>query len=158
MLVHLCLLVVLVPALLVSGRPCDGPHTTHKVHHTHNPHTTRSHHPSHTTLHVHTTRSPARPPPTASPSRPTPTVGPGQPPSSSPQGGQAYGQCNTGPVQCCNSVEPAGSPSAAPLLGSLGVLPRDLNTPIGLTCTPLAGLGSNANWSVAVIVFDHSPC
>lgn len=166
MLCNPFLLVAILPVLLVSGRPCDEPHTTHRVHHTHKtskPHTTRPHGPHHTTHHAHTTWSPARPPPTSAPytPTPTPTYVPTQPtaPSGNPQGGSGnYDQCNTGPIHCCNSVEPAGSPSASTLLGSLGVVLADINTPIGLTCTPItaSGLGSGANWSVVILLTQYA--
>ncbi|KAL5480489.1 SC3_2 [Sanghuangporus weigelae] len=54
------------------------------------------------------------------------------------------GQCNTGPVQCCNSVQPASSGIVTTLLGLLGVVLGDLNVDVGLTCSPLSviGLGS----------------
>ncbi|KAL5521983.1 SC3_3 [Sanghuangporus sanghuang] len=59
-------------------------------------------------------------------------------------------QCNTGSVQCCNSVQPASSSDVTSLFGLLGVILDDLNVDVGLTCSPLSiiGLGSgecNAN-------------
>ena len=46
--------------------------------------------------------------------------------------------CSTGPIQCCNSVQPAGAPAAATALGLLGVIVQDVNVPIGLTCNPIS--------------------
>ncbi|PAV18381.1 hydrophobin [Pyrrhoderma noxium] len=50
-------------------------------------------------------------------------------------------QCNTGPVQCCDSVQSAGSPAAATELGLLGIVLQDLNIPVGLTCDPISVIG-----------------
>ncbi|SJL09013.1 related to Fruiting body protein SC1 [Armillaria ostoyae] len=48
--------------------------------------------------------------------------------------------CNTGPVQCCNSVEKAGSGPVATLLGLLGaVVGADVD--IGLSCSPVSVAG-----------------
>ncbi|KAK7472099.1 hypothetical protein VKT23_000218 [Stygiomarasmius scandens] len=54
-------------------------------------------------------------------------------------------QCNTGPVQCCNSVQNAGSPGASSLLSSLGVLVQDPNVPIGINCSPISAVGIGEN-------------
>ncbi|KAI0085273.1 hydrophobin, partial [Irpex rosettiformis] len=53
------------------------------------------------------------------------------------------GQCNTGPVQCCDSVQPASSldSTLSSLLHSLDVVLDDVDTLIGSTCSPLSGLG-----------------
>ncbi|PAV14910.1 hydrophobin [Pyrrhoderma noxium] len=51
------------------------------------------------------------------------------------------GQCNTGPVQCCNSVEPASSGLVGTLLSLLGVVLEDLNIDIGVTCSPISIIG-----------------
>ncbi|PAV22587.1 hydrophobin [Pyrrhoderma noxium] len=57
------------------------------------------------------------------------------------------GQCNTGPVQCCQSVQDSGSGGlVSTLLGLLGVVLDGVNVPIGLTCSPISviGLGGNS--------------
>lgn len=54
-------------------------------------------------------------------------------------------QCNTGPIQCCNSIQSADSPSAAALLGLLGVVLQDITTQVGLTCSPVTALGVAGN-------------
>ncbi|TDL27147.1 fungal hydrophobin [Rickenella mellea] len=51
------------------------------------------------------------------------------------------GQCNSGPVQCCNSLTTAGDPAVAQQLGLLGINLQDLNVPIGLTCSPITVIG-----------------
>ncbi|THH14751.1 hypothetical protein EW146_g5632 [Bondarzewia mesenterica] len=56
-------------------------------------------------------------------------------------------QCNTGPIQCCNTVESASSSGVAGILGLLGIVLQDLNVIIGLNCSPITaiGLGGGAN-------------
>ncbi|KAI0031990.1 hydrophobin, partial [Vararia minispora EC-137] len=58
--------------------------------------------------------------------------------------------CNTGPVQCCNQVQPASSVNFSRILPSslLSLLPinlQGLNIPIGLDCTPINVLGIGGN-------------
>lgn len=62
-------------------------------------------------------------------------------------GGSSGGQCNTGPVQCCDSVQDSGSPAASSALKGVNA-PIGAGVPVGLNCTPLnvLGLGSSANW------------
>ena len=57
-------------------------------------------------------------------------------------------QCNTGPVQCCDSTTTAGAPDAADVLSLLGVVVQDLDVVVGLSCSPISvvGLGSGASW------------
>ncbi|EPQ52312.1 hydrophobin, partial [Gloeophyllum trabeum ATCC 11539] len=56
-------------------------------------------------------------------------------------------QCNTGPVQCCQSVQSSGDPGVTSLLGLLGIVLDGANVPIGLTCSPInvLGLGQGAS-------------
>ncbi|KAJ3504005.1 hypothetical protein NLJ89_g8169 [Agrocybe chaxingu] len=54
-------------------------------------------------------------------------------------------QCNTGPVQCCNSVQQASSSPIAQLLGLLGVVAGPIDALIGLTCNPISVIGIGGN-------------
>ncbi|KAI5122415.1 hypothetical protein M0805_002965 [Coniferiporia weirii] len=74
-------------------------------------------------------------------------------------GAEPASECNTAPVQCCDSVTSAGSSAAAPILASIGVVVQDLNIPVGLTCSPISvvGVGSGATCSEnAVCCEDNS--
>ncbi|KAK7460570.1 sc3 hydrophobin [Stygiomarasmius scandens] len=55
------------------------------------------------------------------------------------------GQCNTGSIQCCNSVQKASSSSVGLLLGLLGVVLGDLNVLVGVTCSPISVIGVGGN-------------
>ncbi|KAH9848260.1 hypothetical protein C2E23DRAFT_889291 [Lenzites betulinus] len=47
-------------------------------------------------------------------------------------------QCNTGPVQCCNSVQPAKSEGIMSMLKALDILDQvGENDQVGLTCSPI---------------------
>ncbi|ETW80325.1 hydrophobin-like protein [Heterobasidion irregulare TC 32-1] len=52
------------------------------------------------------------------------------------------GQCNTGPLQCCNSVQQADAPGAAQLLKTLGVVVQGTTTMVGINCSPIPILGA----------------
>ncbi|KAK7027330.1 hypothetical protein VNI00_015293 [Paramarasmius palmivorus] len=58
----------------------------------------------------------------------------------------AADQCNTGPVQCCNSLQSANEPSVAGLLGLLGIAVQSVTGQVGVTCNPISviGIGSNS--------------
>ncbi|ETW84884.1 hydrophobin-like protein [Heterobasidion irregulare TC 32-1] len=55
-------------------------------------------------------------------------------------------QCDTGPVQCCQSSGTAGDPGIASVLSLIGVVVEDLDVVVGVTCAPIdvVGLGSGA--------------
>ncbi|KAJ3516277.1 hypothetical protein NLJ89_g1223 [Agrocybe chaxingu] len=55
------------------------------------------------------------------------------------------GQCNTGPIQCCQSVQTAGSSPLAGLLGLLGVVVGPIDALVGLTCNPISVIGIGGN-------------
>ncbi|GLB42733.1 putative fungal hydrophobin [Lyophyllum shimeji] len=54
-------------------------------------------------------------------------------------------QCNTGDIQCCNSVQSATSSPATLLLGLLGIVLSDLNVLVGITCNPISVIGVGGN-------------
>ncbi|KAF8584250.1 hydrophobin-domain-containing protein [Ramaria rubella] len=64
-----------------------------------------------------------------------------------PPASNTVSQCNTGPAQCCNSVNDATDPGTQALLGLLGVAVKDVTAQVGLGCTPISviGLGQGAN-------------
>ncbi|KAF9558360.1 fungal hydrophobin [Agrocybe pediades] len=54
-------------------------------------------------------------------------------------------QCNTGSIQCCNSVQSASSSSVAGLLGLLGVVVGSVTGLVGVTCSPISVIGIAGN-------------
>jgi hypothetical protein len=64
--------------------------------------------------------------------------------------GSPESSCNTGPVQCCNSVTRADHSAVSTIIGLLGLVigPEVL---VGLQCSPLSvvGLGGNSWWAEA---------
>ncbi|ESK92236.1 hydrophobin [Moniliophthora roreri MCA 2997] len=69
-----------------------------------------------------------------------------------PGGPPSGGQCNTGPIQCCNSVQSSSDPATSLLLGLLGVVLQGINVPIGLTCNPITVIGAGGNSCTAQTV------
>ncbi|KJA19436.1 hypothetical protein HYPSUDRAFT_217661 [Hypholoma sublateritium FD-334 SS-4] len=57
----------------------------------------------------------------------------------------ASSQCNTGSLQCCNSVQNADAPAAAALLGVLGIVLQDVTAQVGLTCSPISAIAVSGN-------------
>ncbi|KAJ3512141.1 hypothetical protein NLJ89_g3696 [Agrocybe chaxingu] len=59
-------------------------------------------------------------------------------------------QCNTGPVQCCNSVGAANAGGLfglllGPVLNILGLSIDPINAIVGLTCNPISVIGIGGN-------------
>ncbi|THV02156.1 fungal hydrophobin [Dendrothele bispora CBS 962.96] len=50
-------------------------------------------------------------------------------------------KCNTGKLQCCQTVQKANEKPASQILGLLGIVLQDVNIPVGLTCTPISVIG-----------------
>ncbi|KJA23934.1 hypothetical protein HYPSUDRAFT_66025 [Hypholoma sublateritium FD-334 SS-4] len=67
-------------------------------------------------------------------------------------------QCNTGPVQCCNSVQQANNPVVSLLLDLLNIGGLSGDTQVGTTCSPLSavGVGSNSCSSQTVCCENNS--
>ncbi|KAK7685679.1 hypothetical protein QCA50_011023 [Cerrena zonata] len=59
----------------------------------------------------------------------------------------AVGSCNVDSVQCCDQVQAPDSESVSGLLGALGISANDLNGFVGVTCTPITGIGAGSGSS-----------
>ncbi|TFK65627.1 fungal hydrophobin [Pluteus cervinus] len=55
------------------------------------------------------------------------------------------GDCNTGSIQCCNSVQSSSLESVTELAGLLGLDLGSLTPQVGLFCSPLSILGAGGN-------------
>ncbi|KAJ3772478.1 fungal hydrophobin [Lentinula raphanica] len=55
------------------------------------------------------------------------------------------GSCTTGPIQCCDSTETAGSSAGSSLLGLLGIVIEDLNVLLGINCSPITIIGASGS-------------
>ncbi|KAF8147571.1 fungal hydrophobin-domain-containing protein [Crassisporium funariophilum] len=53
-------------------------------------------------------------------------------------------QCNTGGLQCCNSVQQSGGSVVSALLGLLGLAVAPITALVGATCSPIDILGIGA--------------
>ncbi|KDR72951.1 hypothetical protein GALMADRAFT_73306, partial [Galerina marginata CBS 339.88] len=54
-------------------------------------------------------------------------------------------QCNTGSLQCCNSVQQATSSSISGLLGLLGIVAGTVTGLVGVTCSPVTVIGAGGS-------------
>ncbi|KAF5361841.1 hypothetical protein D9756_002077 [Leucocoprinus leucothites] len=54
-------------------------------------------------------------------------------------------QCNTGPIQCCDSAQAATSPAVTTLAAALGVVVQGVTGLVGLTCSPIDIIGVGGN-------------
>ncbi|KAF8661474.1 hypothetical protein AX16_001311 [Volvariella volvacea WC 439] len=64
------------------------------------------------------------------------------------------GNCNTGSLQCCNSVQSSTSTTVAQLAGLLGIDLGSITGLVGLTCSPLSILAPN-NQSAALEIASY---
>ncbi|KAF4621000.1 hypothetical protein D9613_000972 [Agrocybe pediades] len=55
------------------------------------------------------------------------------------------GNCNTGSIQCCNSVQSSSTQGVAQLAGLLGIDLGSITGLVGLSCSPLNILGIGGN-------------
>ncbi|KAH7905554.1 fungal hydrophobin-domain-containing protein [Hygrophoropsis aurantiaca] len=51
------------------------------------------------------------------------------------------GECNTGSISCCNSVQAADSSAVTTILGLLGIVLGDVTGLVGLSCSPITAVG-----------------
>ncbi|TBU28171.1 fungal hydrophobin-domain-containing protein [Dichomitus squalens] len=56
----------------------------------------------------------------------------------------AAGNCNTGPIQCCNSLENTDTAAASTLLDLLGVAVQGVTGQLGLGCSPISVVGAGS--------------
>ncbi|KAF5326970.1 hypothetical protein D9619_004102 [Psilocybe cf. subviscida] len=63
--------------------------------------------------------------------------------AATPTGTAPSNQCNTGSLQCCNSVQAADSKSIAGLLSLLGIVVGSLTGQVGVTCSPITVIGAS---------------
>ncbi|KAF8980781.1 fungal hydrophobin [Cyathus striatus] len=54
-------------------------------------------------------------------------------------------QCNTGPVQCCNSVKSSDDKSVSGILAAVGAVVQGVVVQVGLDCSPISAIGVGAN-------------
>ncbi|KAF5326971.1 hypothetical protein D9619_004101 [Psilocybe cf. subviscida] len=63
--------------------------------------------------------------------------------AATPTGTAPSNQCNTGSLQCCNSVQAANSKSIAGLLSLLGIVVGSITGQVGVTCSPITVIGAS---------------
>ena len=60
-------------------------------------------------------------------------------------GSSPSNQCNTGSLQCCNSVESANTPGVASILALVGIDAKSVTGQVGLTCSAVNVVGVSGN-------------
>ncbi|PPR08046.1 hypothetical protein CVT24_010845 [Panaeolus cyanescens] len=66
--------------------------------------------------------------------------------------------CNSGPVQCCNSVQDVANFDTTSIAALIGVAVSDLTGQIGLQCNPITGIGvgTGANCASAPVCCEKN--
>ncbi|PIL33167.1 hypothetical protein GSI_04617 [Ganoderma sinense ZZ0214-1] len=59
----------------------------------------------------------------------------------------AHNVCNTGSLQCCNSVVDSQSPEGTAILSVVGVAAKDVTGLVGVECTPITVVGAGVSKS-----------
>ncbi|EIN10141.1 hydrophobin-251, partial [Punctularia strigosozonata HHB-11173 SS5] len=54
-------------------------------------------------------------------------------------------QCNTGSIQCCNSVQESHSDVVSTLVSLLGIDLSGVTGQVGMNCSPISGVGVGGN-------------
>ncbi|PPQ78315.1 hypothetical protein CVT25_011686 [Psilocybe cyanescens] len=62
-------------------------------------------------------------------------------------------QCNTGDLQCCDTVTTANSAAASKIISLLGIVVQDVTAVVGLTCSPISVIGVSGNSWYAPLFF-----
>ncbi|EEB90302.1 hypothetical protein MPER_11506 [Moniliophthora perniciosa FA553] len=60
-------------------------------------------------------------------------------------GGHGDAKCNTGDIQCCDTVDNAHNKDVSDALGLLNIIVQDVNVPIGLNCDSISVIGVGGN-------------
>ena len=69
------------------------------------------------------------------------------------------GQCNTGPVQCCNQITDSSDPEVVGLLNQVGLILDDVIVSVGLECSPITGIGAGGgSWQVSFVTVSILAC
>ncbi|KIM34685.1 hypothetical protein M413DRAFT_33101 [Hebeloma cylindrosporum] len=55
-----------------------------------------------------------------------------------------FNECNSGPIQCCDSIQTADSHEVIQLLALTGAITEAPDTLVGMTCSPMTTLGAGA--------------
>ncbi|PPR00788.1 hypothetical protein CVT24_000753 [Panaeolus cyanescens] len=66
--------------------------------------------------------------------------------------------CNTGPVQCCNSIHTPGSYSETAIAALVGVAVEQISGQVGLECNAISGIavGTGANCATAPVCCEKN--
>nr|AHZ18298.1 hydrophobin 2 [Tricholoma vaccinum] len=66
------------------------------------------------------------------------------------------GQCNTGPVQCCNSVYQSQSAESALIASIVGLNLQGITGSIGTQCSPISAVGVGSNHSQQPVCCENN--